>query len=40
MKHKHVLVAVVVTYLVLSFIPQIGLLSLLSGLRGQKGGGS
>jgi hypothetical protein len=34
-KHKHVLAAVAVTYLVMSFVPQIGLMSVL----GKRGGG-
>lgn len=37
MKNKHVLVAVLITYLVISFVPQIGLLSLISGLKGGSG---
>lgn len=29
MKHKHVLAAVVITYVVMSFVPQLGIMSLL-----------
>ena len=35
-KHKHLIAAVVVTYVVISFMPQLGLLSLFSGIRGSK----
>lgn len=35
MRNKHVVVAVVVTYLVLSFVPSLGLMSLLG--KGKKG---
>jgi hypothetical protein len=36
--HKHVLVAVVATYLVMSFVPQLGLMNFL-GKRGPHAGG-
>jgi len=36
-KHKSVLVAVLVTYLVVSFVPQIGLMSLIGKGKGKKG---
>lgn len=36
MKNKHVLVAVIVTYLVMSFVPQIGLMSFLGKGSGGK----
>lgn len=35
MRNKHILVAVLATYLVLSFVPQIGLMSII----GKKGKG-
>lgn len=38
MKNKHVIAAVVITYLVISFVPQLGLLSLIGGLKGKGGG--
>jgi hypothetical protein len=34
MKHKHILFAVVITYLVLSFVPSLGLMSLLGKKKG------
>lgn len=33
-KHKHVITAVIVTYLLLSFVPSLGLTSLFGGLKG------
>jgi hypothetical protein len=38
-KHKHILGAVVLTYLILSFIPQLGLMSLLGKAKGKGKGG-
>lgn len=38
MKNKHVIAAVVVTYLVMSFVPQLGIMNLLGGLKGKKQG--
>ncbi len=38
MKNKHVLYAVAVTYVVISLLPQLGLLSIFGGLRGAGGG--
>lgn len=35
MKNKHVIVAVLVTYLVMSFVPSLGLMNILG--RGKKG---
>jgi len=37
MKHKSVIVAVIVTYVVISFVPQIGLMSLIGKGKGKKG---
>lgn len=34
MRHKNVLVAVLVTYLVVSFVPQIGLMALIGKAKG------
>jgi hypothetical protein len=34
-EHKRVVIAVLVTYLVMSFVPQIGLLSLWGGMKGK-----
>ena len=35
MKNKHVIVAVLVTYLIMSFVPQLGVMSLLGKAKGQ-----
>lgn len=37
MRNKHVIVAVLLTYLVVSFVPQLGLKSLIGKARGQSG---
>lgn len=36
MKHKHVVVAVVLTYLVMSFVPQLGVTQLMGRFGGSK----
>lgn len=36
MKHKHVFIAVLITYLVISFVPQIGLMNLIGKGKGKK----
>lgn len=38
MKNKHVLAAVLVTWLILSFVPQLGLMSLLGKAKGKGKG--
>lgn len=38
MKSKHVFAAVLVTYLILSFVPQLGLMSLLGKAKGKGRG--
>ena len=40
MKNKHVVFAVIITYLVMSFMPQLGLMNLVGGMggKGMKGG--
>lgn len=37
MKNKHVIVAVLVTYLLLSFVPQLSLMNLIGKGKGGKG---
>lgn len=37
MKHKHVLFAVLATYLLISFVPQLSLMSLIGKGKGGKG---
>lgn len=37
MKHKNVLFAVLITYVVISFVPQLGLMALLGKGKGGKG---
>lgn len=36
MKHKHILVAVLLTYLLVSFVPQLSLMSLIGKGKGKK----
>lgn len=36
MRHKHVIAAAVVVYLVMSFLPQLGLMNLLGGVTKKK----
>jgi hypothetical protein len=38
MKHKAVIVAVLLTYLVISFVPQLGLMSLIGKGKGKSKG--
>lgn len=38
MKNKHVIVAVIATYVVISFFPQLGLMSVFGGLKGKGKG--
>lgn len=35
MKNKHVLAAILITYLVISFVPSLGLMSLMGKRKGQ-----
>lgn len=37
MKNKHVLAAVIVTYLLISFVPQLSLMNLIGKGKGKKG---
>lgn len=37
--HHKILLAVLATYLLMSFVPQIGILSLYGGMKGKKAGG-
>lgn len=39
MKHRNVIIAVLATYLLLSFMPSLGLMSLLGKASGPKAGG-
>lgn len=36
MRNKHVLIAVLITYLIMSFVPQLGLTSFLGKAKGGK----